>query len=124
MRNPTVTDFLDTRLNETDFSTKHILNFLHSGPEEQREEDMPSFDWRNIFNLTDQVARMFNQYGEVRTATLDRKILGYPILWLLDAAHSQHCIGDRALCRTRPSVLQTGASVFHVCSREIVVRPL
>ncbi|XP_076005482.1 retinal-specific phospholipid-transporting ATPase ABCA4-like isoform X1 [Genypterus blacodes] len=64
LRNPTVTDFLDTRLNETEFSTKHILNFLHSGPEEEREEGMPSFDWRNIFNLTDQVMRMFNQYGE------------------------------------------------------------
>ncbi|XP_071759857.2 retinal-specific phospholipid-transporting ATPase ABCA4 isoform X1 [Centroberyx gerrardi] len=64
MRNPTVMDFLDNSLNDTELSTKHILNFLYSGSEEDREEGMPKFDWRNIFNLTDQIIRLFNQYGE------------------------------------------------------------
>lgn len=73
-------DFLDNNLKDTEFSTKYILNFLHNGPEERREYGMPNFDWRNIFNLTDQLIRMFNQYGEVRNTsqsgvmTLDIKI--------------------------------------------------
>ncbi|KAF7669642.1 hypothetical protein LDENG_00162830 [Lucifuga dentata] len=64
LRNPTVMHFLDNSLKDTAFSTKDILNFLYSGSEEHREEGMPNFDWRNIFNLTDQTIRMFNQYGE------------------------------------------------------------
>ncbi|XP_070701839.1 retinal-specific phospholipid-transporting ATPase ABCA4-like [Pempheris klunzingeri] len=62
LRNPTVMHFIDDSLE--DFTTKDILNFLYNGPEEQREADMPNFDWRNIFNIADQIIRMFNQYGE------------------------------------------------------------
>ncbi|KAM7400259.1 hypothetical protein PAMA_004793 [Pampus argenteus] len=64
LRNPTVTHFVDNSLEDTNFTTKDILNFLHNGPNEQREAGMPNFDWRNIFNITDQLIRMFNQYGE------------------------------------------------------------
>uniref|UniRef100_A0A4W6FEQ1 ATP binding cassette subfamily A member 4 n=1 Tax=Lates calcarifer TaxID=8187 RepID=A0A4W6FEQ1_LATCA len=64
LRNPTVMDFMDKSLEDTDFTTKDILNFLYNGPEEQREAGMPNFDWRNIFNISDQIIRMFNQYGE------------------------------------------------------------
>ncbi|XP_075953776.1 retinal-specific phospholipid-transporting ATPase ABCA4-like isoform X3 [Anarhichas minor] len=64
LRNPTVMHFMDNSLEDTDFTTKHILNFLYNGPEQYREADMPNFDWRNIFNITDQIVRMFNQYGE------------------------------------------------------------
>uniref|UniRef100_A0A669DHE2 P-type phospholipid transporter n=1 Tax=Oreochromis niloticus TaxID=8128 RepID=A0A669DHE2_ORENI len=46
------------------FSSKHILNFLHNGPPEERPDDVPDFDWRDIFNLTDRVIRMLNQYGD------------------------------------------------------------
>ena len=56
-------------MEDTEFSTKDILNFLYSGPEENRQAGLPNFDWRNIFQLTDQVIRMFNQYGEVRKMT-------------------------------------------------------
>lgn len=62
--------FLDDNLQEGEFKTKDILNFLDNGPEEKREEGMPNFDWRNIFNITDQIIRMFNQYGEVRSPSL------------------------------------------------------
>ncbi|XP_067108458.1 retinal-specific phospholipid-transporting ATPase ABCA4 isoform X1 [Osmerus mordax] len=62
--NPTVTHFLDQSMEDTEFSTKDILNFLYSGPEENRQAGLPNFDWRNVFQLTDQVIRMFNQYGE------------------------------------------------------------
>jgi len=58
--------FMDNSLVETDLTTKDILNFLHNGPDVEREEGMPNFDWRNIFNITDQIIRMSNQYGEVR----------------------------------------------------------
>ncbi|KAM6919010.1 retinal-specific phospholipid-transporting ATPase ABCA4-like [Xenentodon cancila] len=64
LRNPTVMHFVDNSLVDTNFTTKDILNFLHNGLEEEREAGMPNFDWRNIFNITDQVIRMFNQYGE------------------------------------------------------------
>uniref|UniRef100_A0A674BWQ7 P-type phospholipid transporter n=1 Tax=Salmo trutta TaxID=8032 RepID=A0A674BWQ7_SALTR len=64
IRNPTVADLIDRSLEDTEFSSKDILNFLFNGLEEDREETMPSFDWRNVFNLTDQAVRMFNQYGE------------------------------------------------------------
>ncbi|XP_038573464.1 retinal-specific phospholipid-transporting ATPase ABCA4-like [Micropterus salmoides] len=64
LRNPTVMRFMDDSLGGTDFTTKDILNFLNNGPEEGRETGMPNFDWRNIFNITDQIIRMFNQYGE------------------------------------------------------------
>uniref|UniRef100_A0A8K9UUH9 ATP-binding cassette, sub-family A (ABC1), member 4b n=1 Tax=Oncorhynchus mykiss TaxID=8022 RepID=A0A8K9UUH9_ONCMY len=64
IRNPTVADLIDRSMEDTEFSSKDILNFLYNGLEEDREETMPSFDWRNVFNLTDQAVRMFNQYGE------------------------------------------------------------
>uniref|UniRef100_A0A7N6BSR9 P-type phospholipid transporter n=1 Tax=Anabas testudineus TaxID=64144 RepID=A0A7N6BSR9_ANATE len=64
LQNPTVMHFMDNSLEDTDFTTKDILNFLYTGPEEQRDPGMPNFDWRNIFNITDQIIRMFNQYGE------------------------------------------------------------
>lgn len=57
--------FLDNSLVESNFTTKDVLNFMHNGPEHEREAGMPNFDWRNIFNITDQLIRMFNQYGQV-----------------------------------------------------------
>uniref|UniRef100_A0A7N8XL60 ATP-binding cassette, sub-family A (ABC1), member 4b n=1 Tax=Mastacembelus armatus TaxID=205130 RepID=A0A7N8XL60_9TELE len=64
LRNPTVMHFMDNSLEDSEFTTKHILNFLYNGPEEQREAGMPNFDWRNIFKITNQMIRTFNQYGE------------------------------------------------------------
>lgn len=58
-------DFIDRSLEEAPFSSKHILNFLDNGPAEDRPPGMPDFDWRDVFNLTDRVIRMLNQYGEV-----------------------------------------------------------
>lgn len=65
IRNPSVMDFIDRSLDNAPFSSKHILNFLHNGPPEDRPDDVPDFDWRDIFNLTDRVIRMLNQYGDV-----------------------------------------------------------
>ncbi|MED6237895.1 Retinal-specific ATP-binding cassette transporter [Ataeniobius toweri] len=64
IRNPSVMDFIDRSLEEAPFSSKHILNFLHNGPPEEWHHDMPNLDWRDIFNLTDRVIRMLNQYGD------------------------------------------------------------
>ncbi|KAE8280050.1 Retinal-specific ATP-binding cassette transporter [Larimichthys crocea] len=64
IHNPSVMDFIDRTLEDAPFSSKHILNFLHNGPPEDRPADMPDFDWRDIFNLTDRVIRMLNQYGD------------------------------------------------------------
>ncbi|XP_068199948.1 retinal-specific phospholipid-transporting ATPase ABCA4a isoform X2 [Antennarius striatus] len=64
IRNPSVMDFIDRTLRETPFTSKHILNFLHNGLSEDRPAGMPDLDWRDIFNLTDRVIRMLNQYGD------------------------------------------------------------
>ncbi|XP_067342054.1 retinal-specific phospholipid-transporting ATPase ABCA4a [Channa argus] len=63
IRNPSVMDFIDRSLEEMPFSSKHILNFLWNGPPEERPDNMPDFDWRDIFNLTDGLIQMLNQYG-------------------------------------------------------------
>ncbi|XP_072219952.1 retinal-specific phospholipid-transporting ATPase ABCA4-like [Leuresthes tenuis] len=89
LRNPTVMHFMDNSLVETDFTTKDILNFLHNGPDDKREEGMPNFDWRNIFNITDQIIRMSNQYGECISldkfvAYADESQMTYQALHLLN----------------------------------------
>uniref|UniRef100_A0A3Q1EF74 P-type phospholipid transporter n=1 Tax=Acanthochromis polyacanthus TaxID=80966 RepID=A0A3Q1EF74_9TELE len=89
LRNPTVMHFMDNSLVETDFTTRDILNFLYSGPEEEREAGMPNFDWRNIFNITDQIIRMLNQYGECInldkfTAYTDESQMIHQALYLLE----------------------------------------
>uniref|UniRef100_A0A8C9VJB0 ATP binding cassette subfamily A member 4 n=1 Tax=Scleropages formosus TaxID=113540 RepID=A0A8C9VJB0_SCLFO len=80
--NPTVKNLIDKNLEGTEFSSRDILNFLHHGPEEDREEDMPNFDWRNVFNLTDQLIRILNKYGEVSSNT-DQ--MTHQALYLLEA---------------------------------------
>ncbi|XP_034561698.1 retinal-specific phospholipid-transporting ATPase ABCA4a [Notolabrus celidotus] len=64
IRNPSVMDFIDRTLKDAPFSSKHILNFLHNGSPEDRPPDLPDFDWRDLFNLTNRVVRMLNQYGD------------------------------------------------------------
>ncbi|XP_060722830.1 retinal-specific phospholipid-transporting ATPase ABCA4 isoform X1 [Tachysurus vachellii] len=88
LRNPTVMDFLDRNLEETGFTTKHILNFLHDGCHRDRYEDMPDFDWRNVFNLTDQILRTFIQYSECVNlnkfvAHVDEDQMSHQALYLL-----------------------------------------
>ncbi|KAG7487527.1 hypothetical protein MATL_G00024490 [Megalops atlanticus] len=75
VRHPTVMDIIDKSLEGTQFSSKHVLNFLYTGPPGDRPYDMPNFDWRNIFTLADRVLRSLNQYGEC--LTLD-KFVGHP----------------------------------------------
>ncbi|XP_034470227.1 retinal-specific phospholipid-transporting ATPase ABCA4-like isoform X1 [Hippoglossus hippoglossus] len=89
LRNPTVMHFVDTSLEDTDFTTKDILNFLYNGPEGHREARIPNFDWRNIFNITDQMIRMFNNYGECITldkfvAFTDESQMIHQALYLLE----------------------------------------
>ncbi|XP_077470976.1 retinal-specific phospholipid-transporting ATPase ABCA4-like isoform X1 [Stigmatopora argus] len=64
LANPTVMNFVDQSLGDANMTTRDILNFLYSGPEEQRQAGMPTFDWRNIFNITDQLIHTVNQYAE------------------------------------------------------------
>ncbi|XP_072306658.1 retinal-specific phospholipid-transporting ATPase ABCA4-like isoform X1 [Eucyclogobius newberryi] len=64
MYNPSVRDFIDRSFEEAPFSSKHILNFLHNGPPDERLEGAPNFDWRDVFNLIDKVIQMLNHYGD------------------------------------------------------------
>lgn len=119
LRNPTVRHFMDNSLEDSNFTTTDILNFLYTGPEEWREPGMPSFDWRNVFNVADQLLRTFNQYGEVRNipAALRRN---RPI----SAFQTFPGCGAGSLCWGLLLALRTGASVFQVCSLEVATRPL
>ncbi|XP_076838313.1 retinal-specific phospholipid-transporting ATPase ABCA4 [Brachyhypopomus gauderio] len=63
LRNPAVMDFLDKSLEDSQFTSRHVLNFLGSGSED-RFEDTPDFDWKNIFNLTDLALRTLVRYSE------------------------------------------------------------
>lgn len=76
-------DFIDRTLADAPFSSRHVLNFLHSGTPEERQPDMPNFDWRDVFNLTDRVIRILNQYGDVSGAPLTR----FPFFMLFCKSH-------------------------------------
>ncbi|XP_063062860.1 retinal-specific phospholipid-transporting ATPase ABCA4-like [Engraulis encrasicolus] len=62
--NPTVMHHLKRSLRSMPFTVNHILNFLFTGPEEERQPGMPAFDWRNVFNMTDRAIRTINQYAQ------------------------------------------------------------
>ncbi|KAM6977694.1 retinal-specific phospholipid-transporting ATPase ABCA4-like [Aplochiton taeniatus] len=64
IENPNVMDYIDRSLEDVPFSAQHILNFLSNVQPEDRPDGMPNFDWRNVFNLTDRVIHMLNEYGE------------------------------------------------------------
>uniref|UniRef100_A0A8C4ITW6 P-type phospholipid transporter n=1 Tax=Dicentrarchus labrax TaxID=13489 RepID=A0A8C4ITW6_DICLA len=83
LRNPTVMEFMDNSLENTSFTTKDILNFLYNGPEGWREPGMPNFDWRNIFNVTDQIIRMFNHLDKFVPYT-DESQMTHQALYLLE----------------------------------------
>nr|XP_055058409.1 retinal-specific phospholipid-transporting ATPase ABCA4 isoform X1 [Misgurnus anguillicaudatus]XP_055058410.1 retinal-specific phospholipid-transporting ATPase ABCA4 isoform X1 [Misgurnus anguillicaudatus]XP_055058411.1 retinal-specific phospholipid-transporting ATPase ABCA4 isoform X1 [Misgurnus anguillicaudatus]XP_055058412.1 retinal-specific phospholipid-transporting ATPase ABCA4 isoform X1 [Misgurnus anguillicaudatus] len=89
LRNPTVMDFLDRRLEDTEITTKDILNFLQNGPEEHRYINTYNFDWRNVFRLIDETIRMFNQYSECISLDkfvghMDENLMTHQALHLLE----------------------------------------
>uniref|UniRef100_A0A452I3M1 P-type phospholipid transporter n=1 Tax=Gopherus agassizii TaxID=38772 RepID=A0A452I3M1_9SAUR len=67
LKNPAVRDFLNGQLGAEGLTAEDVINFLHNGCPENREEGVADFDWRNIFNVTDQALRLFNQYLECFT---------------------------------------------------------
>jgi len=73
IRNPAVMHFIDRTLEDAPFSAQHILHFLYNGPAHDRPDGAADFDWRSIFNLTDRVIRMLNQYGDVSWHSAERK---------------------------------------------------
>ncbi|XP_052036865.1 retinal-specific phospholipid-transporting ATPase ABCA4 [Apodemus sylvaticus] len=64
LQHPTVKDFINRQLGEEGITTEAILNFFPNGPRENQADDMTSFDWRDIFNITDRFLRLANQYLE------------------------------------------------------------
>ncbi|GAA6071211.1 phospholipid-transporting ATPase ABCA1 isoform X1 [Tachysurus ichikawai] len=64
LQNPLFSSVLDQRLNGSKLSSAVIGNFLFNGDEKDRPAGMPSFDWRNIFNITSQVVRLIKQVME------------------------------------------------------------
>ncbi|XP_019386627.1 PREDICTED: retinal-specific ATP-binding cassette transporter [Crocodylus porosus] len=67
LKHPTVRDFLNTQLDNEGLTAEYVINFLHNGSPESREEGMADFDWRNIFNATDQALRLLHQFLECLT---------------------------------------------------------
>ncbi|KAM4642187.1 retinal-specific phospholipid-transporting ATPase ABCA4 [Discoglossus pictus] len=64
LKNPTVRDFLNRQLGDDGITGDDVINFLYNGNPDDREYGQPEYDWRNVFNFTDQVVRLFNQYME------------------------------------------------------------
>ncbi|XP_058240814.1 phospholipid-transporting ATPase ABCA1 isoform X4 [Hemibagrus wyckioides] len=64
LENPLFSAALDQWLNGTRLSSAVIANFLFNADEKDRPAGMPSFDWRNVFNITSQVARLITQVME------------------------------------------------------------
>ncbi|XP_057190130.1 LOW QUALITY PROTEIN: retinal-specific phospholipid-transporting ATPase ABCA4 [Triplophysa rosa] len=89
LRNPTVMDFLDRRLKDTEFTTKDILYFLHNAPKEHRYINMNNFDWRDVFRLIDETVRTINQYSECISLDkfvghMDENLMTHQALHLLE----------------------------------------
>ncbi|XP_035270491.1 retinal-specific phospholipid-transporting ATPase ABCA4-like [Anguilla anguilla] len=89
IRNPIVMEFIDKSLEDTEFSSQHILNFLYTGPPTGRSYNMPNFDWRDIFEMADRILHTLNQYGECLTldkfvATSDEDEMTHQALRLLE----------------------------------------
>ncbi|XP_049603565.1 retinal-specific phospholipid-transporting ATPase ABCA4 isoform X1 [Syngnathus scovelli] len=89
LANPTVMNFMDTSLEDANVTTRDILNFLYSGSEEWRQAGMSGFDWRNIFNVTDQIMHTINRYAECITldkfvAYTDESQMIHQALYLLE----------------------------------------
>uniref|UniRef100_A0A8C5L437 P-type phospholipid transporter n=2 Tax=Jaculus jaculus TaxID=51337 RepID=A0A8C5L437_JACJA len=61
---PTVKDFVNRQLGEEGITTEAILNFFSKGPRERQADDTTTFDWRDIFNITDRSLRLVSQYLE------------------------------------------------------------
>ncbi|XP_017515618.3 retinal-specific phospholipid-transporting ATPase ABCA4 isoform X2 [Manis javanica] len=64
LANPAVKAFLKRQLGEEGITADAMLDFLNTGPRESRASDMASFDWRDIFNVTDRTLRLANKYLE------------------------------------------------------------
>ncbi|KAM8930176.1 retinal-specific phospholipid-transporting ATPase ABCA4 isoform 2-T2 [Pelodytes ibericus] len=67
IRNPTVKDFLSRQLGDEGLTADDVINFLYNGNPDSRPDGQPHFDWRNVFNFTDQTIRLLNSYMECLT---------------------------------------------------------
>ncbi|XP_063284422.1 retinal-specific phospholipid-transporting ATPase ABCA4 isoform X1 [Pelobates fuscus] len=67
IRNPTVKDFLNRQLGDDGLSADDVINFLYNGNPDSRSSNQANFDWRNVFNFTDETIRLFNNYMECLT---------------------------------------------------------
>ncbi|XP_072430717.1 retinal-specific phospholipid-transporting ATPase ABCA4 isoform X2 [Chiloscyllium punctatum] len=64
IKNPTVSYFINRQLEDIDLTAKDILNFLYDRQSIEHAEEIPNFNWQNIFNITDQLLSIFNNYME------------------------------------------------------------
>ncbi|XP_073499323.1 retinal-specific phospholipid-transporting ATPase ABCA4 [Phyllobates terribilis] len=67
VKNPTVKDFLNRQLGENGITADDVINFVDNSNPDARQEGQADFDWRNVFNFTDHVVRLSNQYMECLT---------------------------------------------------------
>uniref|UniRef100_A0A672G6Q6 P-type phospholipid transporter n=1 Tax=Salarias fasciatus TaxID=181472 RepID=A0A672G6Q6_SALFA len=60
LANPVFAEFLNQRLAGTGLTAELISNFLYNGPPEDRPPDMPQYDWRDVYNSTTQILKLFS----------------------------------------------------------------
>uniref|UniRef100_A0A803TLI3 ATP binding cassette subfamily A member 4 n=1 Tax=Anolis carolinensis TaxID=28377 RepID=A0A803TLI3_ANOCA len=64
LQNPTVKGFLNEQLSSEGFTAEDVINFLSNGPAEERNKGTVNLNWRDIFNVTNQVLHTVHQYLE------------------------------------------------------------
>uniref|UniRef100_UPI00398EA350 retinal-specific phospholipid-transporting ATPase ABCA4 isoform X2 n=1 Tax=Pristiophorus japonicus TaxID=55135 RepID=UPI00398EA350 len=89
IKNPTVSYFINRQLEDMGLTANDIINFLDHRPSSERAEGMPNFDWQNVFNITDQLLSVFNNYMECLNldkfeGLSDEGQLTYRALYLLE----------------------------------------
>ncbi|XP_026353368.1 retinal-specific phospholipid-transporting ATPase ABCA4 [Ursus arctos] len=64
LENPTVKGFLNSQLGEEGITAEAVLNFLDRGAQESQADGVASFNWRDVFNITDRTLRLASRYLE------------------------------------------------------------
>lgn len=99
LENPTVKGFLNSQLGEEGITAEAVLNLLDRGARESQADGVASFNWRDVFNITDRTLRLASRYLEVRNLlfrTDAPRILTAPKeRWILFP-------GSLSTCRTVP----------------------
>ncbi|XP_069795195.1 retinal-specific phospholipid-transporting ATPase ABCA4 isoform X1 [Narcine bancroftii] len=64
IKNPTVSYFINRQLEDVDLTVNYIINFLNNSPLDGNADEVPYFNWQNVYNITNQLFITYNHYME------------------------------------------------------------